>query len=96
MSHALPRKHTQAAYHALIWTAPARSKPPLLYLCFLLGTRRVPRWQGRLVRGRLVIDGTGLGLGLLSHLSLIKSITSMGKAYFPETTASATIINAPW
>ena len=50
----------------------------------------------RLVRARLIIDGTGLGLGTLANLKLIKSVTSMGKAYFPETTASATIVNAPW
>ena len=49
-----------------------------------------------LVRARLIIDGTGLGIGTLAHLNLIKSITSMGKAYFPETTASATVVNAPW
>lgn len=50
----------------------------------------------QLVRARLIIDGTGLGLGTLANIKLIKSITSMGKAFFPETTASATIVNAPW
>ena len=50
----------------------------------------------KLVRARLIIDGTGLGISTLAHLKLIKSITSMGKAYFPEVTASATIVNAPW
>jgi len=52
--------------------------------------------KGELVRSRLVIDGSGLGLGTLRHLALLTTITSMGKTYFPETTASATIINAPW
>mmetsp|Transcript_58898 Transcript_58898/g.133327 ORF Transcript_58898/g.133327 Transcript_58898/m.133327 type:complete len:432 (+) Transcript_58898:60-1355(+) len=50
----------------------------------------------RLIRGRLIIDGTGLGIDILRHLSIIKRITSLGKEYFPETTASATIIHAPW
>jgi hypothetical protein len=48
------------------------------------------------VRARLVIDGSGLGLGLLRHLKVVTGITSLGKAYFPETTASASIVNAPW
>jgi hypothetical protein len=48
------------------------------------------------VRARLVIDGTGLGIGLLRYLKVVKGITSLGKAYFPETTASASIVNAPW
>ena len=34
----------------------------------------------RMVRARLVIDAGGLGLGALSHLPLIKAITSLGKA----------------
>jgi hypothetical protein len=52
--------------------------------------------SGGLVRGRLVIDGRGLGLGTIKHIGLVKSITSLAKAYFPETTASATIIRAPF
>ena len=52
--------------------------------------------QKKLVRARLIIDGSGLGLGTLAHIKLIKNITAMGKSYFPEITASATIVNAPW
>jgi len=50
----------------------------------------------KLVRCRLIIDGTGLGLGMLQYIPVLKLITGLGKAYFPETTASATIVNAPW
>lgn len=35
-------------------------------------------------------------LRLVCRAEVVKAITSLGKAYFPETTASATIINAPW
>mmetsp|Transcript_35612 Transcript_35612/g.95557 ORF Transcript_35612/g.95557 Transcript_35612/m.95557 type:complete len:141 (-) Transcript_35612:344-766(-) len=63
--------------------------------CSLSG-RAASMRSGGLVRGRLVIDGRGLGLGTIKHIGLVKSITSLAKAYFPETTASATIIRAPF
>lgn len=62
----------------------SRPSTPSLFYCL------------RQVRARLVIDGSGLGLGLLRHLKVVTGITSLGKAYFPETTASASIVNAPW
>jgi hypothetical protein len=29
-------------------------------------------------------------------MPIVKAISALGQQYFPETTASATIVNAPW
>ena len=62
----------------------------------LQASRAVSRAEKRLVRCRLVIDLRGLRvLALLRRLGVVKRITAIGKTYFPEVTASATLINAP-
>ena len=58
--------------------------------------RAISRAEKRLVRCRLIIDLRGLRvLALLRRLGVVKRITAIGKTYFPEVTASATLINAP-
>ena len=64
--------------------------------CLLQRGRRASVRHGRLVRARLIIDVDGVGIGLLRHIGLLKQVTSMGKAYFPEVSASASVVNAPW
>ena len=62
----------------------------------LQASRAVSRAEKRLVRCRLIIDLRGLRvLALLRRLGVVKRITAIGKTYFPEVTASATLINAP-
>jgi hypothetical protein len=46
---------------------------------FLQAGRAASLKNKRLVRGRLVIDGTGLGLGTLRLLHIVKKITGLGK-----------------
>jgi hypothetical protein len=43
----------------------------------------------KLVRGRLVIDGTGLGLGSLRNMSILKRITSIGKVKRKKRSSSS-------
>jgi hypothetical protein len=50
----------------------------------------------RLIRARLIIDLNGLGLTSIPYLSILRPILGLGKSYYPEATASATLINAPW
>jgi len=52
--------------------------------------------QKKMVRTRLIIDLEGIGIGAIPYLSVIRAILGLGKQYFPEVTASATLINAPW
>lgn len=62
----------------------------------LQASRAVSMNEKRLVRCRLIIDLEGLRvMALLRRLGVVKRITAVGKTYFPEVTASATIINAP-
>ena len=58
----------------------------------LQASRAVSRAEKRLVRCRLIIDLRGLRvLALLRRMGVVKRITAVGKTYFPEVTASATI-----
>lgn len=57
--------------------------------------RAVSRRSGRLVRGRLIVDAHGLGFGTLSQVGFMKSLMELGKTYFPEVTASITVVRAP-
>lgn len=59
-------------------------------------SRAATQKQKKLIRARLVIDVKGLGLSTLQYISVIKLIMSLGKSYFPEVTASATVVRAPW
>jgi hypothetical protein len=52
--------------------------------------------HNKMVRARLIIDVGGVGLSTLPLIKTLKSIIVIGKQYFPECTATATIINAPW
>lgn len=62
----------------------------------LQASRAISMNEKRLVRCRLIIDLEGLRvMALLRRLGNVKRITAVGKTYFPEVTASATIINAP-
>lgn len=62
----------------------------------LQASRAISMNEKRLVRCRLIIDLEGLRvMALLRRLGVVKRITAVGKTYFPEVTASATIINAP-
>ena len=58
----------------------------------LQASRAISRAEKRLVRCRLIIDLRGLRvLALLRRLGVVKRITAVGKTYFPEVTASATV-----
>lgn len=48
-----------------------------------------------LVRARLIIDCQGLGISNIRFLPILKNIISLGKSYFPEVTASVTVLRAP-
>ncbi|GMI26673.1 hypothetical protein TrCOL_g4211 [Triparma columacea] len=52
--------------------------------------------HNKMVRARLIIDVGGVGMSTLPLLKTLKAIIAVGKQYFPECTATATIINAPW
>eukprot|EP00929_Paragymnodinium_shiwhaense_P002496 TRINITY_DN102758_c0_g1_i1.p1 TRINITY_DN102758_c0_g1~~TRINITY_DN102758_c0_g1_i1.p1 ORF type:complete len:466 (-),score=72.17 TRINITY_DN102758_c0_g1_i1:159-1556(-) len=52
--------------------------------------------QGRLVRVRLVLDASGLGLNALKSRKALQDIMRFGTMYFPEVIASATFVRAPW
>lgn len=49
----------------------------------------------RLVRARLVIDVQGFKLANLRHLPILRQLISLGKNYFPEISASVTVVRAP-
>eukprot|EP00928_Gymnodinium_smaydae_P030584 TRINITY_DN22703_c0_g1_i1.p1 TRINITY_DN22703_c0_g1~~TRINITY_DN22703_c0_g1_i1.p1 ORF type:complete len:440 (+),score=81.86 TRINITY_DN22703_c0_g1_i1:46-1320(+) len=57
--------------------------------------RALSRQRGRLVRCRIIIDMHKLSLGVIKHRAMFRKIVSIGKAYFPEVSASITIIRAP-
>lgn len=57
--------------------------------------RAQSRRSRKIVRCRLVIDATGLSLSTLRHLPAMMSMTGLGKQYFPEVTASVTVVRAP-
>mmetsp|Transcript_21484 Transcript_21484/g.44790 ORF Transcript_21484/g.44790 Transcript_21484/m.44790 type:complete len:318 (-) Transcript_21484:45-998(-) len=50
----------------------------------------------KMVRARLIVDVSGAGLKMVPLLKTLKAIIGVGKEFFPEVTASATIINTPW
>jgi hypothetical protein len=52
--------------------------------------------QNTVVRARLVVDATGITVGFLSYIGVLKQIMRLGKAHYPDTTVSVTIVNAPW
>ncbi|GMI58674.1 hypothetical protein ScalyP_jg3926 [Parmales sp. scaly parma] len=52
--------------------------------------------QGKLVRARIVICASGITVGKLMYIKMIKKVLAIGKMYFPELTKSVTIVNAPW
>ncbi len=51
--------------------------------------------MGRLVRCRLIIDAQGISIKAARHYSVVKYLSDLGKANFPELTASITIVRAP-
>ncbi|CAK0857603.1 unnamed protein product [Prorocentrum cordatum] len=57
--------------------------------------RAASRRQGRLVRARVIVDCSGLGRDALRHRAESKKFLSLGKRYFPEVTASITVVRAP-
>lgn len=61
----------------------------------LQAARAASLQSGRLVRARLVVDARGFGLSSLRYLPILRQIISLGKANFPEVTASITVIRAP-
>lgn len=62
----------------------------------LQASRAASLRRGEMVRARLVVDAQGFGIGNLRYLSIFKEIIALGKAYFPELTASVTVVRAPW
>lgn len=48
-----------------------------------------------IVRARFVIDVQGCGLRSLSYLPTLREATTIGQLYFPDITASVTIVRAP-
>jgi len=61
----------------------------------LQSSRVVSHLQKRILRVRLVIDGDGLGMHSLRHVNAFRQMTNVGKQYFPDCTATVTIIRAP-
>jgi len=50
-----------------------------------------------LVRCRIVLDLRGISLlATLPRIGVIRGISAVGKSYFPEVTASVTLVNAPF
>jgi len=48
------------------------------------------------VRGIIVCDITGAGLGMINYISVIKQISSKGILYYPEITEKVILVNAGW
>jgi hypothetical protein len=52
---------------------------------------------GEAVKARIIVDLTGLALApALAHFAVIRDISVIGKKYFPESTLTTTVVNAPW
>lgn len=51
--------------------------------------------QQRLLRARFIIDIKGLGFGSVRFIPVLREATEIGQRYYPEITASVTIIRAP-
>lgn len=62
----------------------------------LQASRVQSKQQKKMVRARLVVDANGFGVGNLRYISILRDIIALGKAYFPELTASVTVVRAPW
>ncbi|CAK0816512.1 unnamed protein product [Prorocentrum cordatum] len=50
---------------------------------------------GRLIRARFVIDVKDCGLGSVRYLPSLREATRIGQLYFPDVTASVTVVRAP-
>lgn len=51
--------------------------------------------QQRLIRCRVIIDASGLNMSVLRQSKMMKTLIGMGKRYFPEVSASITVLRAP-
>ena len=69
----------------------------IVYLESLFRTvRACSAATGSFVKATLVIDVSGAGLSMLTHLSALKEIaTSIGPAYYPEAAGRVLLVNAP-
>lgn len=78
--------------------ADAISMSQVAHLEDALETCRVTSNQkGTLVRARVVVDLAGLRVSsVIANISLVKRMLGVSKQYFPEVTASVTLINAPF
>jgi hypothetical protein len=50
----------------------------------------------KLVRARIIIDANGVGTAVLRHREVFTPLIQMMKKYFPEVSASVSIVRAPW
>ncbi|CAE8603214.1 unnamed protein product, partial [Polarella glacialis] len=62
----------------------------------LQSSRAASLREGQLLRARLIVDSSGLGIGCVRFLPILREILTLGKFYFPEVTASVTVVRAPW
>jgi len=49
----------------------------------------------RLVRNRLIIDAKGFSMSNMRYIPILSRIITLGKQYYPEVTASVTVVRAP-
>jgi len=49
-----------------------------------------------LVRAVLVVDCAGFSFSNVQYLPVLRRIIQLGSSYFPEVTASVTVVRAPW
>lgn len=61
----------------------------------LQASRAASLRKGELVRARLIIDCDGFGFDNARYIPILRRIISLGKSYFPEVTASVTVVRAP-
>mmetsp|Transcript_114767 Transcript_114767/g.364792 ORF Transcript_114767/g.364792 Transcript_114767/m.364792 type:complete len:142 (-) Transcript_114767:70-495(-) len=57
--------------------------------------RAESRKSGKIVRARLILDCHNLKLSNLKYLPAVRHIFGLGKQFFPEVTASITLVRAP-
>ena len=63
----------------------------------LQASRAMSNEKKKLIRARVIVDLDGISVTTaVRHFGLVKRLMGLAKAYFPEVTASVTLIRAPW
>ena len=66
------------------------------YIVYLEEAWNIVRSAGNKVRGLIIIDVAGCGLGMLGYMSVIKQLSSAGVLRYPEITERVCVVNAGW